>query len=804
MSAGAVAVLVLVVIGVAAFLYATPPATEPPIDTASPPLPEWTSDTRISVAGVQHYKRHDGELKPVVEMDIESGDWTYLKTETKESITVQILGDVLTLPKANTVFIYTENKISPIVTYTKAELEAAKTDINVTHAYLVFPYTMSTKTIRTTNTSLHFERLRFDAGNDHITVTDSITTALSKTKYDFKIVDDEIRIYYDKAEMGKLSSNVTFELHSWSVNNDIISGLTDVGLWSKSSVFQKDSTWYLIAGRYDGGFNGWHWTGSTWTTNSTIISGLTDVGIGSAPAVFQKDSTWYLISGNNDGTWVGWHWTGSTWTTDSTIISGLTDVGSLATLAVFQKDSTWYLISGNNEGTWVGWHWTGSTWTTNSTIISGLGDVGTKSAPAVFQKDSTWYLISGNGDGTWVGWHWTGSTWTTDSTIISGLTDVGVMSVPSVFQMDSTWYLIAGANDGLWDGWNLPAPTIYTPPDPTTLQNTTAEGWVNYTWSAGAGNVTDSYNVLLNAVWTNGSANPYHNSGVGAGNWSNITVYAWNNSAGTLSAGSVSDQNIAPSPAAPAIPPAPTNLANTTGNFWVNHTWSAGAGNVTDSYNVLQNGTWHNSTPYPYYNATLIPPHGYSNITVYAYNSSSTGTLSAGSDTQNVTLSNNPITITNTLHWSGLPGANVNVDYDASDLDSDTPTFSCNRTDLFSDFSVATGTGNWVFSGSTTYVNFGVADGYGSTSNFTMTITEDIAHKPPSPTGIGHTIGNFWVNHTWLAGSGTVTDSYCVLVNAVWHNSTLVPYYNDTYSAHAWQNITVYAWNSSGIGTLSD
>ncbi len=699
------AVLVLVVIGVAAFLYTAPPG-ESPLDTAPPPLPEWTSDTRISVAGVQHYKRHDGELKPVAEMDIESGDWVYLKTETKEAVTVQISGDTLTLPKANTVFIYTENKISPIVAYTKAELEAAKTDINATHAYLVFPYSMSTKPISTTNTSLHFNKLRFDAGNDHITVNDASNTKLSKTNYDFKIVDDEIRLYYAKAEMSKLSGDTTFEMHSWSVNNDIISGLTDVG-----------------------GF--------------------------SAPSVFQKDSTWYLISGEADGVWNGWNWTGSAWQSDSAIISGLTDVGSYSALSVFQKDSTWYLIGGEM-------------------------------------------------DGVWNGWNWTGSAWQSDSAIISGLTDVGRNSIPSVFQKDSTWYLIGGEMDGVWNGFNLPAPTTYTPPDPTTLQNVAVDGWVNYTWSAGSGNVTDSYNVLHNTVWTNGSANAYLNSEVGAGNWSNITVYAWNNSAGTLSAGSVSDQTIAPSPAAPATPPDPTNLANTTGNFWVNHTWSAGTGNVTNSYNVLQNGTWHNSTAHPYYNATPIPSHGYSNITVYAYNSSSTGTLSAGSITQNVTLSNNPTTITNTSHWSGLSGANVYVDYDASDPDGDTPTFSCNRTDLFSDFSTATGIGNWGFSGSTTHVNFGVADGYGSTSNFTMTITEDIAHKPPSPVGIGHTTGNFWVNHTWAAGSGNVTDSYCVLVNAVWHNSTLVPYYKGTYSAHAWQNITVYAWNSSGIGTLSD
>jgi len=35
-------------------------------------------------------------------------------------------------------------------------------------------------------------------------------------------------------------------------------------------------------------------------------------------------------------------------------------------------------------------------------------------------------------------------------------------------------------------------------------------------------------------------------------------------------------------------------------------------------------------------------------------------------------------------------------------------------------------------------------------------------------------------------------------VNDIWHNGTTDTFYNDTYTAHAWQNITVYAYNSSG------
>lgn len=76
-----------------------------------------------------------------------------------------------------------------------------------------------------------------------------------------------------------------------------------------------------------------------------------------------------------------------------------------------------------------------------------------------------------------------------------------------------------------------------------------------------------------------------------------------------------------------AIPPAPINLTNTTGNYWVNHTWQAGAGNVTNSFNVSQNGTWTNGSANTYFNAS-VGASGWSNITVFAWNNSGTGTLS--------------------------------------------------------------------------------------------------------------------------------------------------------------------------------
>ena len=164
----------------------------------------------------------------------------------------------------------------------------------------------------------------------------------------------------------------------------------------------------------------------------------------------------------------------------------------------------------------------------------------------------------------------------------------------------------------------------------------------------------------------------------------------------------------------------PTNLQHTTGNFWVRHTWTGGA--HTDSYNVSINGVWHNGTTNTYYNHTGMSAHGWSNITVAGYNAT-TGNTST-SISADVQIPNNPITITNTGDWDGEVGDTVSVDYDATDADSDTPTFSCSRTDLFTDFNTATGTGSWTPSSyGTTSVDFGVSDGHGSTSNYTMTIT---------------------------------------------------------------------------------
>ena len=255
---------------------------------------------------------------------------------------------------------------------------------------------------------------------------------------------------------------------------------------------------------------------------------------------------------------------------------------------------------------------------------------------------------------------------------------------------------------------------------------------------------------------------------------------------------------------ASAATPDPTTIGNATGNFWVNHTWGAGTGNVTDSYNVSVNGTWDNTTTNEYWNDSYSSAHAWQNIIVYAWND--TDGLSTSSVSQNTQIPNNQVNITNTSDETVDVGDNVYVDYDASDLDTtDTPTFSCNRTtDLFTDFDTVTGEGNWTAVAGTYYVDFGVSDGWGSIDNYTMTImvSATTTHIPPNPTNLTYTEGKYWVRYEWDSG-GIGTDYYNVSMNGTWPQNSTDTFLNTSVGPSGWANITVWAYNASGNGNLS-
>jgi len=183
-------------------------------------------------------------------------------------------------------------------------------------------------------------------------------------------------------------------------------------------------------------------------------------------------------------------------------------------------------------------------------------------------------------------------------------------------------------------------------------------------------------------------------------------------------------------PADKRIPPIPTNLGSTTGNFYINYTWEPGDAlwgyTETDSYNISYwvnaNHHWDNTT-----NTTLnetAGAHGWLNISqLWAYNTSYTN-LSDGYIYQNVQIPNNPITITNTSGWSGDEDELVYLDFDYTDLDGDTGAFTTTATK--GSLNGATGVFEW----QTTLADdgvyhwwFNVSDGYGSSDSYSATIT---------------------------------------------------------------------------------
>jgi hypothetical protein len=252
------------------------------------------------------------------------------------------------------------------------------------------------------------------------------------------------------------------------------------------------------------------------------------------------------------------------------------------------------------------------------------------------------------------------------------------------------------------------------------------------------------------------------------------------------------------------IPPTPINLANTTGNFWVNYSWTNGTGgNITNSYNVSHNNLWSNNT-IKFRNNT-VGPHNWSNITVYAYNSSSTGQMSETPALMNTQVANNVPVLGSIGPKTVTAGQDLIITISATDADSDPLTNATNVT-----FGSFTSPNVYTWSTSpddfgTHLLEFNTSDTYGGVDGETITVTVNAAtYIPPTPTIIDIFQGNFWINYSWIPGVINITDSYNVSVNGEgWTNGTTTTYTNTSVSPHGWSNITIFAFNNSGSGSLS-
>ncbi|NJD51783.1 MAG: hypothetical protein FIB07_02845, partial [Candidatus Methanoperedens sp.] len=171
------------------------------------------------------------------------------------------------------------------------------------------------------------------------------------------------------------------------------------------------------------------------------------------------------------------------------------------------------------------------------------------------------------------------------------------------------------------------------------------------------------------------------------------------------------------------IPSVPVSLTNAQGNFWINHTWQAGTGNITDSFNISVNGSWVNGTSINYSNNS-VQPHGWSNISVWAYNNSGNGSLSLTAASDNIPIANNnPV-----IAWIGnrtvAEGSLLTFTVSATDIDSDILVNATSATKGI--FDPATGQFTWTpgYTDQGIYIwNFNSSDNFGGTTDQTITVT---------------------------------------------------------------------------------
>jgi hypothetical protein len=220
------------------------------------------------------------------------------------------------------------------------------------------------------------------------------------------------------------------------------------------------------------------------------------------------------------------------------------------------------------------------------------------------------------------------------------------------------------------------------------------------------------------------------------------------------------------------IPPDPTNLANTTGDFQVNYTWQAGSGwyFIAGADDYAFNGLYWNGLAWQ-------------------------GDYGITSGIGNIGMNSAPTVFLKDGIWHLVSGE-VNGSFRG---------YNWTGSEWQSDCEIVSGLGNiGMNSAPTVFLKDGMW----------YLVSGEIA---------GSFHGYNWTGSTWQSDSGitsgipdvvgastptvfdmgNVTDSYNVSVNGVWNNGTTNMSVNGIGGSGGWANITVWAWNASGTGTLS-
>ncbi|MCE8429459.1 MAG: LamG domain-containing protein, partial [Candidatus Methanoperedens sp.] len=199
--------------------------------------------TREIIDGAMNYFRWDGVWRPNSELNISNGNWPYLYTENASNADFKVDDTNLSIPKANTTFITKLNSISYNLIYSKSDLQRKETSIDLTSAFLDFPYNLKSKKSRSKyndSSNIIYGRFHFKAGMEHIVIHDDTprdyiedgkvfqdVTYLNKSDYDFRIINGAIRLVFKKGAINKLQGNVVIETRTWDIvdgNNSMWGG----------------------------------------------------------------------------------------------------------------------------------------------------------------------------------------------------------------------------------------------------------------------------------------------------------------------------------------------------------------------------------------------------------------------------------------------------------------------------------------------------------------------------------------------------------------------------------------------------
>src|SRR5659263_454028 len=258
----------------------------------------------------------------------------------------------------------------------------------------------------------------------------------------------------------------------------------------------------------------------------------------------------------------------------------------------------------------------------------------------------------------------------------------------------------------------------------------------------------------------------------------------------------------------PYVPPTPVSLASARGNFWINYSWEAGIGNTTESFNVSVNGSWMNGTNVNYSNNS-VGPHGWSNISVWAFNSSGNGSLSLTATSNNTQVANNNPFIAQIGNKTVAEGNLLTFTVLATDADSDILANGTNASKGI--FNNVTGQFNWTpgYGDQGTYSwNFNSTDTYGATTGQTITATVNnvplsITTSSPitDPTSTESATQTFSINLnrtsnvTWYM-NGSIVKTNTSVTSSNYANSTAgIGVYNVTAVANDGFDTTMRKWN---------